>query len=149
MSYSSAKSRETKTFDASLEMKDAGLVAASAAAQVDSSNKILDAGVGRFKGELVIDVTAIEVASGDEGYSIEVQGSNSSSFASGNVALAELQLGDTSVTNESADSSTGRYILPFTNVGVDGTRYRYIRVYTRVVGTIATGINYSAFIAKP
>lgn len=148
MTYSSAKFRQAKTFDANLEMKDAGLVAASAAAQVDGSNKILTVGNARFEGDLVIDVTAIEVASGDELYSIEIQGSTSSSFASGISVLTELQLGDSSVSSGSADSSTGRYTLPFTNVTVDGTPLPYLRVFTRVAGTIATGINYSAYIAK-
>ncbi len=148
MSFTSAKSRPSYTFDANLQFKDAGLVAASAAAQVASVDKIVNVGNGRFKGRMVIDVTACEVDTGNELYSIEVQGSTSSSFASGNVVLCERQLGDSSVTGSSADDGTGRYELDFMNTDVDGARYPYLRVYTRVAGTIATGINYTAFAVK-
>lgn len=136
------------TFDAELEMKDAGLVAADAAATVDSAAKILSVGDATFKGVLVVDVTAIEIASNDELYRIIVQGSSSSSFASDIQNLAELTLGATEVRPGGAiDSATGRYELPFVNQQ-NGVTYPYLRVYTDVNGTIATGINYSAFIGR-
>ena len=143
--YTGAKSRPTYTFDANLEFKDAGLVAADAAAQVDGSNQIIDVGAAKFKGDMVIDVTAIEVASGDEKYDIQVQGSTSSTFASGNEQLASLALGDSSVVGGDADSATGRFVLPFNNLAENGTPYRYLRLYTDVTGTIATGINYTGW----
>lgn len=154
MSFTSAKSRPTRTFDALLEMKDAGLVAASAAATVDGAAKVLDCGTGFFEGDLIIDVTAIEVATGDEGYTITIEGSSDSGFSSGvEVELAKQMLGDSSITGSDVDNVAGRYTLPFNNrqpsgTGYpDGTCWRYIRVYTTVVGSIATGINYSAWIA--
>jgi hypothetical protein len=138
------------TYDSSMLMKDAGLIAASAAAQVSSADKILDlGGADPFLGVLVIDVTALEVASNDELFGIIVQGSASSSFA-GTAAktLAEIRLGSAGgkAAGESVDA-VGRFELPFLNVQ-NGTVYRYIRVYTLVAGTIATGINYSAFIGE-
>ena len=133
-------------FDSLLEMKDAGLVAASAAAQVDSANKILDLGESYFEANLVVDVTAIEVATGDEKYEIEFQLSDSETFASGVVCACVLKLGDSTVNGSSADSGTGRYIQPVRNEFAD-TIYRYARLYTRIAGTIATGINYSAFLS--
>ena len=45
--------RRVFNFDAELELKDAGLVAASAAAQADDEAKIIDLGVGRFEGIVV------------------------------------------------------------------------------------------------
>ncbi len=45
------------------------------------------------------------------------------------------------------DSATGRYILRVHN-DVQGTRYRYARVYTTVSGTVATGINYIAYLTR-
>jgi len=139
--------RRTYNYDNDQLMKDAGLVAASAAAQVGGSNKILDMGAGRFEGVLVVDVTAIEIASNDEEYDIIVQGSSSSSFASDIQNLGQLNLGATEVRQGGAiDSTTGRYELLFTNEQ-DDTVYRYIRVYTVVAGSIATGINYTAFVA--
>lgn len=142
-------SRRTYPFDADQQLKDAGLVAASAAATVGGSAKVFDCGANtRIDAMLVIDVSAIEIASNDEEYDIIVQGSSSSSFASDIQNLAQMNLGATEVRQGGAkDSETGRYELPFTNFQ-DDTHYRYLRVYTVVAGTIATGINYTAYFAN-
>lgn len=134
-------------FDAEMEFKDAGLVAASAAAQVDSADQIIDVGVGRFEGVMVIDVTACEIASNDELYTVTVQGSSSATFASDIQNLAMIDFGATEVRKGGGiDTSVGRYELPFCNEQ-DDIKYRYLRLYTTVAGSIATGINYSAFAA--
>jgi len=134
------------TLDANLIMKDAGLIAADAAATVSSAAKILAVGDAVFKGVLVVDVTAIEIASNDELYRICVQGSDSATFASNVETVAQLSLGATEVRPGGAiDSTTGRYEVFFSNQQA-GVTYPYLRVYTDVSGTIATGINYSAFI---
>jgi len=87
-------------------------------------------------------------ADGDERYDIVLQGSNSSSFASGVVDLAAVAVGGTNGTNMSDNTSTGRHILPFTNWFME-TVYRYLRIYTVVAGTtVSTGINYTARVAK-
>ena len=102
-----------------------------------------------MRGTLVIDVTALEVATGDEKYTIILQASNSSSFASGIVNLGQIELGAaTPMLGGAAVCTTGRYLLPFTT-NRNGTTYRYLRLYTTVVGTIATGINYVAWLSKP
>lgn len=145
MSYTSAKSRPSHTFDSLLEFKDAGLIAADGPAEVDGAEKIVDVGSGVFEGDMVIDVTDIEVATGDERYEIQVCGSNSPSFASGIEQLATLVLGDSSVTGGDADNAVGRRILPFNNRGLDGTVYRYLRIVVDVAGNVATGINFTAF----
>lgn len=140
--------RRSYTLDAELIMKDAGLVAADAAATVASAAKILDVGNGTFKGVLVVDVSAIEIASNDELYRIVVQGSSSSTFASDIQTLGMIALGATEVAPGGAiDSTTGRYEVFFTNQQ-NGVTYPYVRVYTDVSGTIATGINYKAFIGR-
>jgi hypothetical protein len=140
--------RRTYTFDADQLLKDAGAISASAAAQVAAADKILDMGAARFEGVVVIDVTAVEIASNDEEYDVIVQGSNSSSFASGIENLGQLNMGATEVRQGAAqDSATGRYELLFTNEQ-DGTVYRYIRLYTVVGGSIGSGgINYTAFLS--
>src|SRR5687767_6607563 len=115
MSYTSAKMRPNFIFDAELELKDAGLVAADAAGQVDSVDQIVEVGTGLFRGVAVIDVTAIEIASNDEVYKISVQGSSSSTFASDIVDLAEISLGALEVIGGDVDSTTGRYEVPFSN----------------------------------
>lgn len=137
----------TQIFDTLLELKDSGLVAASGPAQVSGSDKILDLGLGKVKGNVIIDVSAIEVASGDEVYGLIAQFTNSATAASELVSGNILELGADVSNIRSADSDVGRYELPFTNV-INGTHYRYMRLYNRVSGTVASGINYKAFVAK-
>lgn len=147
MSYTSAKMRPNYTFDANLELKDAGLIAADAAALVDTVAKVVDVGTGLFEGIAVIDITAIEIVDNDERYLVSIQGSSSSTFASDIVDLAEIAFGALEVIGGDVDTTTGRYEVPFSN-RKNNVYYRYVRAYTDVNGTIATGINYSAFIAK-
>lgn len=132
-------------YDSTLIMKDAGLVAASAAGTVASAAKVANVGEGRVDARLVLDVTAIEVASNDELYSVAIQGSTSASFASGIEELAVVNLGAAEVIGGDSDSTVGRYEIPFSNVKA-GVTYPYLRVYTTVAGTVATGINYVARI---
>jgi hypothetical protein len=136
----------TYTFDALTQLKDAGAVAASAAAQVASVAKILDMGAGRFDGTVVVDVSAIDVSSADEIYDIIIQGSNSASFASGVENLAQLNLAAAAVRDGGGQVSTvGRYELGVTNEQAD-VIYRYVRAYTKVAGTTPS-INYTAFLS--
>lgn len=136
-------------FDAQLELKDAGLVASSAAAQVDAANKIIDLGAGEVHGDMFIDVSAIEIASNNELYEICLEGSSSATFASTIVTLARLHLGAHQVLTggNDTDSTTGRYVVPF-RTEQNGTVYRYVRAYTVVSGTVATGINYTALLTR-
>lgn len=135
-------------FDADLQLKDAGLVASSAAATVSSAAAVLDLGGGLVEGTVVIDATAIEVGTGNEEYEIEWQLSPDATFGTaGNIVCAcVLKLGDSTVNGSGADSAAGRYLLRVHNEFA-GTLYRYARLYTRIAGTIATGINYSAFLS--
>lgn len=146
-----------RTPDQALKVKDAGLIAATAVTQVGGVDFVLDLGAaGSYEqADLVVDVTACEVATGDELYVIQVQGAEASNFATA-YQLATLRLGDSSTTGNAIDTPPdGRHVLSFDNVAhtsaTDGTKQkamRYIRVRTVVSGTIATGINYSAFLAK-
>lgn len=141
------KKRPQGIFDAEMEFKDAGLVAASAAATVDSAAKYVDVGTGLFKGCIIIDVSALEIASNTEIYDIVVQGSNTTAFtAAGIVELAAMNLSAKEVkrTDCDKDDATGRFKLYFDNEN-NGTFYRYLRIYTVVAGDIDTGINYTAF----
>lgn len=138
------------TLDDALEMKDAGLVASSAAATVGGNAKVIDTGGGEYEGDVLIDVSAIEIASNDEAYTIVVQGSPDAAFtAATSVELCHLHLGaaETKLTDTNQDDTTGRYVLKVQNTYA-GTVYRYLRLYTVVAGTIATGINYTAWMCK-
>lgn len=148
MGITDSKQRPQGTFDSDLEFKDAGLVAASAAATVDSAAKIVDVGTGLFRGCMLFDVSALEIASKDELYDIVIQGSPDSTFGTAtNIAdLAAINLSAAEVkrTDCNKDDAIGRYKLYFDNEQ-NGTFYPYLRVYTVVGGTIATGINYTAY----
>lgn len=134
-------------FDANLELKDAGLVETSAAATVDSSAKILNLGDAYVEGAVVIDISAIEVASGNELYQIGWQLSDSATFSSGIYEAATLCVGDSSVIGGDADTAVGRYVLRVSNEH-GGAIYTYARLYTTISGSIAGGggINFSAYL---
>jgi len=129
------------TYDAALALKAAGLVGASAA-----ESTIVDLGAGLVDANLVLDVTALEVATGDEVYTVCLEGSNVAAMTSGSVCLARIELGKAGAPAD-ADTGPGRFVVPFRNEQND-TIYQYVRIYTKVAGTVATGINYTAFIAK-
>lgn len=133
-------------YDTLLVLKAAGLIAASAAVAT-----IVDTGGGHFGGDVVIDVSALEIASNDEIYDIVLQGSPDAAFGTaGNIKeLAAISLSAKEVkrTDSDLDDDVGRFIVPFRNEAA-GVTYRYLRLYTVVAGSIATGINYAAFIGK-
>ena len=146
-----ARNQKDFTFDYALQLKDAGLVAADAAAEVGAVAKILNLGNARFDGRVIVDISAIEVAGGDELYCIQTQFSSSSTFASVIVSGPALNVGNQSLIaggTQSADTVVGRYELPFCNE-LNGTTYPYMRLYTDFTGAIATGINYTAFVVQP
>jgi hypothetical protein len=129
------------TYDDALSLKDAGLVAASA------DGDILDIGDGLIDALLVIDMSACEIATGNEIYTVSLEASNVAAMTSGSVCLAKKVFGNLVVPMDGALSTAGRYVVPFRNEE-GGTTYRYVRLSTLVAGTIETGINFSAFIAK-
>ena len=129
------------TYDDAASLKDAGLVASTT-----TETTILDLGDGLFDGFLVLDVSAVEVASNDEIYLVCLEGSTVSGMGSGSVCLAQIELGNATAPAD-ADTSTGRFVVPVRNEQ-NGTLYRYVRIYTEVAGNVATGINFAAFLAK-
>ncbi|MBK7822999.1 MAG: hypothetical protein IPJ61_18620 [Tessaracoccus sp.] len=129
------------TYDDALSLKDAGLVATTT-----TESTIVDLGEGLFDGYLVLEVTAVEVATGDEIYDVCLEGSTVSGMASGSVCLSRIKLGNAPAPAD-ADTDVGRFVVPVRNEQ-NGTLYRYVRIYTAVAGTVATGINFSAFLAK-
>lgn len=140
------------TPDANLQLKDAGLVAADAAWQVGGANKIIDlwpSGVSTFQPfDVWIQVTACEIASNDELYRLHVQVSSSATFASVIHSVSILELGalevKTGTQDQDTTDGTNRFHLRCHN-DVNGTPFRYLRGYTDVAGTIATGINFQAW----
>jgi len=128
------------TYDAATSLKAAGLLAAS------TDGPILDLGAGLVDGYLIIDLSDCEVATGDEIYTVSLEGSNVAAMSSGSVCLAKKVFGNPVVPMDAALSAAGRYVVPFRNEE-GGTIYRYVRLSTLIAGTVATGINFSAFVA--
>lgn len=136
-----------RTYDNATLLKAAGLVAASADESV-----ILNVGNGMLDCDLVIDVSAIEIGSNDESYVVVLEGSPDAAFgtAANIVALARLTVGAAgaaALAPGGTSSTVGRYLVPFRNEQ-NGTTLPYLRIRTIVAGTIATGINYIAWLAK-
>lgn len=127
------------TFDGDLELKAAGALTAS------TDGDILDLGAGLVDGYLVLDVTAVEVGTGNEIYTISLEGSNVAAMTSGSVCLAKKVFGNLVVPMDAALSAAGRYVVPFRNEE-GGTTFRYVRLSTLIAGSISTGISFSAFI---
>ena len=128
-------------------LKDAGLVAASAPGTISGEAKIVNLGAGLVEGVMVVDVTAIEIASNNEFYKISLQGSSESDFASDYEDLSILELGPAETLSGDTDSTIGRYKVPF-RTERNGTVYKYVRSYTHVSGEVSTGINYSCHLTK-
>lgn len=134
------------TYDVNLRLSNGeGAITASAAAQVASAALILDLGAGRVDVRAITDVTALDVASGDEKYEFEFQLSSSASFATVDGIGGILKLGDSTTNGQSADSVIGRYETMFTNE-FNGTIYRYCRLYRRIAGTTPS-ITSTCFLA--
>jgi hypothetical protein len=104
-------------------------------------------GTGIVDGFLVIDLSACEIATGDEIYTVSIEGSNVALMTSGSVCLGKKVFGNLVVPMDAALSTAGRYVIPFRNEE-GGTIFQYARLSTLIAGTIATGINFAAFIAK-
>lgn len=137
-----ARTQKDFTYDHNLLLKAAGLVAST------TRHTILDVGAARVDGRVIVDTTAVESATGDEVYTVELQLSNSATFATGVFVQAAVRFGAAALTFESAASpAVARREIAFCNE-INGVLYRYAALNTRVVGTIATGINYRAFVVQ-
>lgn len=140
-----ARQQKDFTYDNALLLKDTGAISADAAAQVGGSARVLTLGAGRMDGRVIVDVSALDVVTGDESHVVATQFSNSPTFASGVVGGTMLRLGGaTALVGESAASVAGRYELPCTNE-INGVIYSYMRLYTDVSGTTPS-ITYTAFL---
>jgi hypothetical protein len=134
-------------FDIRHELKDAGLVAVSQAGTVDGESQVLNLGRELVEGKLIIEVAALEIDSDNELYRIKLQGSAAHDFSSKVEDLAILELGAKEVLGGDQDSQAGRYVLPVSNVK-GFYAWPYVRLYTEVSGTVATGIDFSAYLAR-
>lgn len=136
----------TKTYDHALLLADGGSITASAAGEVGGVARILDLGAGKVFGDIVVDVSELDVDSGNEIVTIGVQISSSATFASDYYQVASLAIGDAAAIVGDVDMTTGRYVVPFNNMIKDGTTKRYLRIYYTIAGTVA-GFDATAYLA--
>lgn len=143
--------RSTDTLN---RLKDAGLVAASAAGTVGGQAAVVDFGAANAFAtfDVVIDWTACE-SDGTEVYRVEVQGSATADFSTFYV-LDERRFGVLSGQANNTPPS-GRAIMRASNValtsatsGTASSPLRYVRVFCTVTGAPATGFNYSASLSQ-
>lgn len=145
------------TLDTDTELKDAGAVTTSAAAQVGGSDKTLDFGIvtsgpavtqiSYTPGFLVVDVSVIDGVTGDEVYDIQYQLSDNVTFASGLVSIkGVIHLGNAVGPDADDRYVTGRHVI-----GVDneyaGTLFRFARLAHVIAGTTPS-IDYRAFLSR-
>ncbi len=130
------------TYDDALNLRDAAGLTSSA------DGDIVDLGLGLVDGYVVVDMSACEIASGNEIYTISLEGSTVAAMSSTSVCLAKKVFGNLVVPMDGALSAAGRYVIPFRNEE-GGTLYRYVRLSNVVAGSIGSGgIVFGAFIAK-
>jgi len=131
--------------DSGLDIKASAAVTASAAGSV-----IVDFGDGLVEGNMIVDVSAMDIVGNDEMYDIILQLSPDAAFGTaGNIqdgAAISLGAKETKRSDSDKDDAVGRYIIPFTNE-FGGTIYRYGRIYTVAVGATQS-ITYAARLAK-
>ncbi len=150
--------------DAMLEFASAQTLTATG--YINNTTAVLDlgggsgstAGAGRMVGMLALDISAMDVTSGDETYALALLGSNDSAFGNGNCELLAY--------HDFAAAASGRTIaticgislavpptslnstimgIPFTNL-MQGYIYRYLKLYAVIAGTTPS-ITLSAWVS--
>lgn len=163
--------QRTYSFDANMLVSDnAAAYVASGYLQVAGADAILDLGgnqgvtitlpaiddtatytpqQARIDAMLVLDITALDITSGNETYQIDVMVSNDPNFAAANVICAAgIQFGKGASLRGAVaqkDSVIGRIELGFTN-NIAGSIYEFMKVYLTTGGTTPS-VNISGFVA--
>jgi hypothetical protein len=135
------------TFDAALQLKDAGSISASGAGQVGGAPRVVNLGTGFVSGVLNVDFAAYDRTTGDESYDVRLQVSSDPNFASDVTIAARVEIGTPATTGEDNVPVGGRRQVPFNNMGEDGVPKAYARLYTVLAGTTPS-INHQAFISQ-
>lgn len=154
----------TVPFDAANAFASAQTLTATG--YINNLNAVLDLGganpvsaAGRTNGMLALDITALDVSSGDEAYQIALLGSNDAAFGNGNVELLAFHdfaataalrviatlLGITPAIPPVGLTGTIIY-MPFTNL-MQRVVYRYLKLRLIAAGTTPS-ITLSAWISN-
>ncbi|WP_276200317.1 hypothetical protein [Chelatococcus sp. XZ-Ab1] len=110
---------------------------------VDAVFKI---GKGRQDMSLVVDISAYDATTGDEGYTFLLQGSNAEDFSDDIENLAALEIGPAAVrTGGARTSPIGRYGIPVSNDLID--EFTYVRLRLIAAGTTPS-ITFTAWLSE-
>ena len=134
--------RTQQTIDTQTQLQDSAAISTSQTGEIATVAQILDLGGGGQNNaplvyfDVVLDVSAIDATTGDELYEIILEGSTSSSFASGIEEVGRLHLGGATGLNGGQDvvSAAGRYVIACCNER-NGNTYRYLRINFVLSGT--------------
>lgn len=140
--------------DEAWRVSDPVTITATARAQVDAADQIIDVGAGctaaqwtaqpvRVDGVLIIDITALTLGSDDK-FTLVLEGSNNSNMSSAECLGCMLIGHATPMPGSLATSTTGRREVRFVNVQ-DDTCYRYISLNVTSEGSTES-MTYSAYI---
>lgn len=135
-------------FDKELEVRAMGAAAITADGYAGDQFDTLKAVHTEFV--LVLNIEAIDVANGDELYTIRVMGSNTANRSDART-LATVVLGDAAAKGifDTADDAAGNQIVvPFITQRPAGTYHRYLDVHVDVAGTTPS-ITFGAFFSRP
>jgi hypothetical protein len=140
--------------DANLQFASAQTLTATG--YINNSNAVVDLGLGRIQSMLALDISVLDLTTGDETYVLHLLGSNDSAFGNGNVeSLAVHDFGKSAhriINTILGDNPTipptglvGSILaLPFTTL-MQGIIYRYAKCYAVLAGTTPS-ITLSAWI---
>ena len=132
-------------FDSTQILKDAGAVSSSGYGTVDESAKVINLGNGLVRGNVIFDITAINIGDNDELYELHLMGGDDENFTN-EVSLCSKEIGAKESLQGNLDSYISRIILGFQNEHA-GTIYPYVRVRHVISGT-SPSINYKARLEK-
>jgi hypothetical protein len=134
------------TYDEATKVRPAG----AAITATETCATILDLGAGGIlEADLVVDVAAIDTVTGDEVYTIILEGSPDAAFGTAtNITVLAMQKlgGATGAAPLGTADGIGRFVIPFRNER-NGILYRYARLYTVIAGTTPS-ITFKAFLGK-
>ncbi len=136
------------TFDAATQLKDAGAITGTGAGTVGGQPRVVNVGPAILSAVFVVDISALDVAGGDETYDIRLQGSSDPTFTTDVTVLASVVSGPSGTIGQDSQG-VGRRSTVFVNTGEDGAPKQYLRSYAVVgAGGGTASINYQAFITQ-
>jgi hypothetical protein len=141
--------RRTRTYDDALVLHEYATAITASAGGSDAAHAAIVANLGNgfVEGDIIVDVSELDVDTGNEIVTIGVQISDDDDFSATYYQVASLAIGDAAVIAGDTDMTTGRYIIPFNNLIKDGQAMKYLRLYFTIAGTVA-GFKCVAYLTK-